>query len=287
MMRGGCAVRSGHPGGWGVRRQRAGHDTDLRRARELSPLLVDLPARALLEALPEARVRHLAGRGQATRIEDDTVALVLEGALATTRPSAEGRDVVLDLAGAGASLGLSGAFGTERSPPEVLALLPLELLLLPGSRLRDWTHAVPAFGTACLQRLANDLEAAHRDTARYATSSTSERVVDRLLHLVACWGEPVADGVRIALPLTQELLASWARASRESTAKTLHELRRTGIVRTRRRELVVLDVERLQARSPLGPAPSTREPDGQAVGPRGGCDRSLRAPTSGGPGSAP
>jgi CRP/FNR family transcriptional regulator, cyclic AMP receptor protein len=239
-----------------VRRLRAGRDSDLRRARELSPLLVDLPVRTLWEALPVARVRHVSPGGQATRIDDDTVAVVLEGALATTRPSAEGRDVVIELLGAGDSLGLSGAFSEERPRTEVLALLPLELLLLPASMFRDWTRAVPAFGTACLRRLANDLEAAHHDTARYATSSTSERVVDRLLHLVATWGEPEAEGVRIALPLTQELLASWARASRESTAKTLHELRRTGIVRTRRRELVVLDLERLQARSPLGPHPA-------------------------------
>lgn len=48
------------------------------------------------------------------------------------------------------------------------------------------------------------------------------------------------------------MLASWARSSRESTAKALHLLREQGLIRTGRRSMTVLDFEGLEARSRRG-----------------------------------
>ncbi|MCU1430746.1 MAG: cyclic nucleotide-binding protein, partial [Actinomycetia bacterium] len=63
----------------------------------------------------------------------------------------------------------------------------------------------------------------------------------RLEELVADHGEATDDGVRIALPLTQEELAGWVGASRESVARALRTLRDRGVISTGRRRVVVHD----------------------------------------------
>ena len=52
--------------------------------------------------------------------------------------------------------------------------------------------------------------------------------------------------MEITLPITQEELAGWAGASREATSKALQSLRALGWVQTRRRRLVVRDLEALR-----------------------------------------
>jgi CRP/FNR family cyclic AMP-dependent transcriptional regulator len=71
-------------------------------------------------------------------------------------------------------------------------------------------------------------------------------VARRLVELADRFGVPGAGGVEVALKLSQQDLAGWTGASREATSKALTTLRSLGWVETRRRRLVIADLEALR-----------------------------------------
>jgi CRP/FNR family transcriptional regulator, cyclic AMP receptor protein len=141
---------------------------------------------------------------------------------------------------------------------QVTALTSVEALLFRGPDLRDRIATQPNLTVACLRAITSELADARDDLARHCDTSTTERIIDRLLQLAEDWGELVEGQVRITIPLTQDMLASWARSSRESTAKALHDLRDQGLIRTARRELVILDLARLASRRDVPAAATER-----------------------------
>lgn len=186
----------------------------------------------------------------------DAVTIILTGATYTRTSTDDGHTVVTSLVEAGQIGGLIAAL--ERSGPEIelTAALPSPALLATGRDLRRLMSDRPAIARAVLDAALAQLAAMHGETIRFANTTASERVVHRILELVARWGRDVDGDIVVEMPLTQDDLASWSRTSRESTAKTLHALRTRQVIRTGRRQLCVLDVDHLAALvAPVGQQP--------------------------------
>jgi len=234
--------------------------SDLVDAARASVLLGVLSAEELDEVVQAGRgVRARRGR-HVLHAGEPTVAVVLRGVAAVRRHTANGSEVVAELLGPGGVCGLTAALGHPDVTADVTALDDVEALLVPGRRFRHLVVTRPPIAHACLSAVTAQLADAHRETARFAASSTAARVELRLLELADRWGVDEGAAVRIGLSLTQEELASWARSSRESTARTLQTLRRAGIIATGRRELTILDLPTLRARRQRDTAdPTIRE----------------------------
>jgi CRP/FNR family transcriptional regulator, cyclic AMP receptor protein len=217
-------------------------------AIEQAPFFRSMARPELAEILSSARaVRHEPG-DRVLRAYDDAAAVVLEGNGVITLPTAAGEDLVVDVFGPGRTYGLPVVVGRPSAGLELRALTPVNSLLLAGGTLRRLCSEGHTLLVNCVRTINAELATAREDAARFACSSTTDRVLTRLLQLAEAWGEPCAEGVRVRVPLTQELLASWAHTSRNSTAQVLRDLRMADIVRTGRRELTILDLDRLQRR---------------------------------------
>jgi CRP/FNR family transcriptional regulator, cyclic AMP receptor protein len=182
------------------------------------------------------------------RADDDRAVLLLAGIAVADVTGRDGTSVVLGLLGPGEVVGLPVVLGEPSAGTGAICLTSVEALSFRGTVLRGYLAGHPFFATACLRLINKDLAAARHDLARQTGTLTIERVADRLVQLADRWGQPENGEIVIPVPLTQDMLASWARASRESTAKALHELRKSGVIRTGRRELTILDLARLEAR---------------------------------------
>jgi len=88
-----------------------------------------------------------------------------------------------------------------------------------------------------------------QENLRLATvSPQQERVREKLLQLARSHGRVRPDGIRIALPLTHDLLARAVGSSRETVTLALRELRREGFVmRSGRSYLLRVDAGELDA----------------------------------------
>jgi CRP/FNR family transcriptional regulator, cyclic AMP receptor protein len=220
---------------------------DLEAVRS-SPLLQRLPHETQVEVLSLGRPTQSRRSETLLRSDDDLAVLLLAGTAVSGVVGQDGSSAVTGVLGPGSVAGLPVVLGQPAAGVAVVALTPTEALVFRGSVLRDYLADHPAFAVACLRTISEELASAREDLARQAGTSTTERVVDRLLELADRWGRPVGGEVHIPVPLTQEMLASWARASRESTARALHGLRANGLLRTGRREFAILDIQRLEAR---------------------------------------
>jgi CRP/FNR family transcriptional regulator, cyclic AMP receptor protein len=213
-----------------------------------SPLLRGLPEADLQTLLEICRVTHVDRGRQLLRADDDSVALIARGAAKAHAGTRAGDQVITALLGPGDAWGFGVSLGYRPAGTDVTAIEPVDALVMPGHDLRRLLVGYPAITAACLRTVGRQLALSQAETLQFAGTSTTERVTHRVLELATRWGENQGDRVVVTLPITQDELAAWAAASRESAAKVLHSLRRARIVETGRRTLHVLDMDRLRDR---------------------------------------
>jgi CRP/FNR family transcriptional regulator, cyclic AMP receptor protein len=194
------------------------------------------------------RVVQARPRQQVLRTGDDRVVLVIRGTAKVHTTTASGGEVITALVGPGFAAGLHGVLGSQPGGSDVTSLEPLQGLSIRGSDMRRLVAKRPGIAEACLRMLATRLSEVDTDRARFAGTTISQRVARRLLELATLRGRAEGDAIRVAVPLTQDELAAWSGASRESVAKVLHRMRSTGLVATGRRSLTILDPARLRLR---------------------------------------
>ena len=156
--------------------------------------------------------------------------LVRTGALLVSVSSLAGRRGHLAVCGPGALVeGVDGA--------EIRALVASEVTrLTPTEFERD-----PAAARWLAAARASEVRLWQRRLGRTLTQRVPDRLADVLIELAETFGRPWPGGVRIELPLGQELLAGLVGATRESVNRALAELVRQGRVGRAGRSYVVYD----------------------------------------------
>jgi len=215
-----------------------------------------------LAALTEAERESLRGRGASRRFErgavllhqrddSDRVVVVGSGRVKVCTVTDEGREVVLAFRGPGDLLGEQSAIDGEPRSATVLALEPVEALVVAASEFRAFLEAHPRVALMLLEMLSRRLRDADRKRVDFAARDTVGRVAARLVELAADHGQPGEGGVAITLPLSQDELAGWTGASREGVGKALAQMRALGWVRTGRRRITVIDLPAVRDRATL------------------------------------
>lgn len=177
----------------------------------------------------------------------DSATVLLQGSVKVHKTAAEGAEVVLALLGPGDLLGEMSAVGEAERSADATALEAVEGLIISVPDLRGFLSAHPHVMLALLELAVARLRLADLRRIEFATAGSLARVATRIVELAERFGTERDDGaIEIAVPLSQEELAAWSASSRESTARALHTLRELGVLETRRRRLIVRDLERLR-----------------------------------------
>jgi CRP-like cAMP-binding protein len=216
------------------------------------------PPRSFLESLLEQDRADLLGAGHTRRWQRgellvragdrvDSATVLLSGSVKVHKTAAEGAEVVLALVGPGDLLGEMSAVREAVRSANATALEPVEGLVVPVPDLRAFLSAHPHATLALLEMAVARLHLADLRRIEFATAGSLARVATRLVELAERFGVESEDGaIEVGIPLTQEELAAWSASSRESTARALHTLRELGALETRRRRLIVRDLEKLR-----------------------------------------
>jgi CRP-like cAMP-binding protein len=202
---------------------------------------------ALGESLKQNGHRRGFRHGQSLFVEGDRaerVFVIEHGWVLLSCTAASGREIVLGVCGPGDVIGELSSFDGEPRSATALALGDVEAVVAPSAEL---TRALedPSAARELIRVLAARLRDGDRKRLEFASRGTLGRVAWRLLELSDRFGEPADDGVSVALPLSQEQLASWCGASREATVKALRSLRSFDCISTGRRHVVIRDLEAL------------------------------------------
>ena len=182
----------------------------------------------------------------------DDVVIVLSGRVRLVALGAEQREVVLAIRGEGELLGEMAALGAQRRTASAIALDDVQAGILHGEEFRAFLRDRPDAALVLIRMLVRRLSEASRDLASLATQDSVGRVAKRLLDLAADHGVPSSRGTRIELALTQDELARWTGATRETVSRALRLMRQLGWVATDHRTITVLDPDALRERSGAG-----------------------------------
>jgi len=182
----------------------------------------------------------------------EEVIIVLEGRVKLMAAGAGGREVVLAIRGAGELIGEMAVLGGIRRTATAVAVDDVEVGSLSGDEFRTFLTEHPDVGLVLIRMLVRRLAEADRDRIDLATHDSIGRVAGRLLELAGDHGVPAGAGRRIDLSLSQDELASWTGATRETVSRALRLMRTLGWIATDRRAITVLDPEALRKRSREG-----------------------------------
>lgn len=184
-----------------------------------------------------------------------SVFVVLDGAVRLSSVLPTGREVVVGLLGPGDVFG-EVALLDDPSPVDARAVGETRLAVLTADALEGVVRHDPATAAELLRLLASRL---HRTSAALEEALAHDvptRVSRRLCELVRSHGVRERDGVRLALPITQEELGRMVGASRESVNRCMSELVARGLVRTDGRRYLIPDPDALARPWAAAPAPT-------------------------------
>jgi len=202
---------------------------------------------ALLRFLPGARPLELsAGTALGRECEPKSRWHVLQtGALVVSRVAPSGRRAVTEILGPGDVVAFGVDLGSrscgEGSPrPDVRALVGSRVLSIAASEILPAVERDPESWAWAYRAMARRVAQIERSLARVLTLRVRDRVHELLRDLADAHGRQCRGGVRIDLPLSQDLIASMVGATRESVNRALRALEDEGAVSRLGRRYVVL-----------------------------------------------
>lgn len=213
-----------------------------------------LDSTELFAALPTDVLDALRDRARARRLEkgellfaqgeaSEELFVVVDGRVAISTRSSDGRESMVAILEAGGLFGELGLFDDEPRSAEARALVASELVAVAYDDVRAALQSRPETLWIIVRLLAQRLRATDEALADAVFLDVPARTAKRLLELAG-------DADEFTLPMTQEDLAGLVGASRERVNKALAMFTRLGwIEATGRSRYRILDRDQLELRA--------------------------------------
>jgi CRP/FNR family transcriptional regulator, cyclic AMP receptor protein len=201
-----------------------------------------------LELIAGYMVRTRYARGELIFRRGDpgrAIYVIESGRVKISLSSAEGKEVILALLGAGDFFGELAVLDGEPRSADAAAFEPTSLLVLLRQDLRRDLEARPRIAVELLAALSRRLRAADGVIADAAFLDVPGRVAQTLLRLAEDEQRAGAVGPR----LTQAELAGLVGATRESVVRCLGAFERAGLIRRSGGRITVLRPDALRRRA--------------------------------------
>ena len=222
-------------------------DADVRAAvlksnlHELPPdLLEELVTGAVRMKIPAGAVTHRPGE-PARHLE-----LVISGVVRGFVTAPDGRTMTVRYCRPGALIGAVTLFATRFTMSAAAqALVDAELLKFSPAVVRRAAARDLRVAQAFLSELSERVLSFIDEIPGNTFATVRQRVARHLLDLAAQRGPGREAVSAIVVPVSQQELADAVGTAREVVVRVLRELRRDGVVRTERDQIVILDPARL------------------------------------------
>jgi CRP/FNR family cyclic AMP-dependent transcriptional regulator len=212
--------------------------------------LHEIPAQGFWAQLTDEERAVLSGLGRISTfapgavlcVEGDPathVFILIDGLAKVLSVTADGHELMLALRGDG---DIVGEIAGETSAPRnatVRAIGPVRALIVVYEKFSSFLDTHPGAGHAYRHVVTHRWSDADLMLRSHPVTNGAHRLAIVLLDLATRYGSETSEGVHIAVPLSQEELASLAGASRATVTRALSNWRRRGIIRTGQRDTTI------------------------------------------------
>lgn len=218
----------------------------------IEELIRDTPFfKGLPEPMVERATAHIVSRthppNQVILLENDwgsSVYFLLEGWVKIRTYNLDGKEVTLNILGAGEIFGEMAALDEVPRSTDVITLAPTTIGNLPAQDFVELIHTEPLAGIRLAQLMARRLRQVNR-RLRLRESDSTSRVADILLFLAEGQGKESPEGTKIP-NLPHRELSSLSGLARETVTRVLSKLEKKGLIQRDREVLCIPDLHALE-----------------------------------------
>ena len=180
----------------------------------------------------------------------DEIMLVTAGRAKVTVASNNGREVLVQVVGPSSLIGECALIaGADRASSAYALSRNVEVAAIDQRALAQLIIDEPAFNSFLLEAVAKKVQVAEFRQLELATDDVQGRVIRRILELADMVGYERDGHLHITSPLTQQELAEWAGVSRQAVVKELKMLREEGVLESKGKSFVLIDLQALAERA--------------------------------------
>ena len=170
----------------------------------------------------------------------ERVFVIRTGTVRAFYTAATGREITLAYWQDGDLLGALGVFGRAAYGWSCQAVTTTKAYGILGTDMRTLVATIPEFAVAVVEALSFKVQWLSRLIQMFGTESVRERLAHLLDTLCELYGQPQKEGIAISTPLTHEDLAAMVGASRQWVTTALAVFQERGILKIRKRQLLIL-----------------------------------------------
>ncbi|WP_116102930.1 Crp/Fnr family transcriptional regulator [Amycolatopsis thermalba] len=179
----------------------------------------------------------------------DKLYIILSGKVKIGRKSADGRENLLWIAGPSDMFGELSIFDPGPRTSTATTVTEVRAVSMDRPSLRKWIANRPEIAEQLLRVIARRLRRTNNMVAELIFTDVPGRLAVVLLQLAQRFGSQEAGILRVTHDLTQEEIAQYVGASRETVNKALADFAHRGWLRLEGKSVLILDPERLARRA--------------------------------------
>ena len=169
------------------------------------------------------------------------VFILLAGWVKVLSATKDGHEIVLALRGDGDLVGEIAGEVSGRRNATVQAIGKVRALIVPHDRFSLFLDANSGANHAYRRAVTQKFDDTNTMLRSWAGTSGRQRLAGLLLDLAEQHGRAVNDAIHLAMPLSQEELASMAGTSRATLTRAYANWRQRRLIRTGQRWITILD----------------------------------------------
>lgn len=171
--------------------------------------------------------------------------VLCSGRVKISSATADGKRIILKIAGPGDILGLHAAVSGKPHQASAESLEPCQLTFVKLPDFAQFLKDYPDFCLRVAEQLSESYRAAHREVTSRA-NSVSGRLARLLLEWRPSDGTRFGQESRIDLLLSHEQIAEKIGVTRETVSRTFSDLKKRGILRGKRSTWVICNESALE-----------------------------------------
>jgi CRP-like cAMP-binding protein len=214
---------------------------------ESESILVDLPA-GDLELLMARKLEQVYKKGEIIFREGaypSGIYYIANGKVKKYKVDREGREQIIYVANTGELLGYHAILSGDSYPDSAAVLEESIITFIPKE---DFLEAIDQSGVLnrrLLKTLSHEFAVLANSLTMFAQKSVRERLALQLIVVREKYKVDFEPGIPVEINMSREDLASLVGTARENVVRMLSEFREEGILETKGRKIIVLDVTKL------------------------------------------
>ena len=223
------------------------HAFDVARYLSVLPLFNELDGEELQRLATGCTVRRLARGDRVFSVGEpcEEFHVVVLGQVKLFALSSAGQEKVIELVGPGNSFAEALMFTGRPYIVNAQALADTLLLSVRKQAVLDEIERDPKFSLRMLAGISRRLHGLVHDVESYALHSGLQRVIGYLLREREVEDCATHDVITVSLPVSKATIASRLSLTPEYFSRVLHELEAAGLIEIDKRDIRILDAQRL------------------------------------------